>query len=151
MNVLEMPDSKVYKLGIRILIEQFGLDGTTRFLEICKPRKSGIDVSVQGLSHAEMEKIQKKVYKAYRTQPFVPRRDFSQMSDMDFYKLGISTISDRMGPVGMARFIRIRRPGTNDYTAERHKWLDKLDRNTILEGIQQIQQKHLAARAENKK
>ena len=146
MNVLEIPDSKIYKLGLKILVEQFGLDGTTRFLGICKPRKTDINAGGQRLSHAEMEKIQEKVYKAYRTQPFVPHRDFSQMSDMDFYKLGLNTISDQVGPVGMTRFIRIRRPGTDDYTAERHKWLDKLDRNTILEGIQQIQQKYLAAR-----
>ena len=145
MNVLEIPDSKIYKLGLKILVEQFGLDGTTRFLGICKPRKTDINAGVQRLSHAEMEKIQEKVYKTYRTQPFVPHRDFNQMSDMDFYKLGINAISDQIGPVGMTRFIRIRRPGTDDYTAERHKWLDKLDRNTILEGIQQIQQKYLAA------
>lgn len=151
MNVLEIPDSKIYKLGIKILVEQFGLDGTTRFLRICKPRKTDINAGVQRLSHAEMEKIQEKVYKTYRTQPFVPHRDLSQMSDMDFYKLGLNAISDQVGPVGMTRFIRIRRPGTDDYTAERHKWLDKLDRNTILEGIQQIQQKYLAARTKEKK
>lgn len=151
MNVLEIPESKIYKLGLKILVEQFGLDGTTRFLGICKPRKSDINVRVQTLSHAEMEKIQEKVYKAYRTQPFVPRRDFGQISDIDFYKLGLNAISDQMGPVGMTRFIRIRRPGTDDYTADRHKWLDKLDRNTTLEGIQRIQQKYLAARTRDKK
>ena len=63
------------------------------------------------------------------------------MSDMAFHKLGLKVISDRLGPVGMARFIRMRKPGTRNYTAERHKWLDKLDRDTILEGIQQVQQK----------
>ena len=51
------------------------------------------------------------------------------MSDLAFYKLGLKVISDQLGPVGMARFIRIRKPGTGDYTAERHKWLDKLDRD----------------------
>ena len=33
MNVLEIPDSKVYELVIEILAEHIGLDGTTRFLE----------------------------------------------------------------------------------------------------------------------
>ena len=151
MNVLEIPDSKIYKLGLKILVERFGLDGTTRFLGICKPRKNDISVEGQTLSHSEMEKIQEKVYKAYSTQPLGVHRDLSQMSDMDFYKLGLNAISDQMGPSGMARFIRIRRPGTYDYTAERHKWLDKLDRSTILKGIQQIQQKHMAARTKDKK
>ncbi|MDE0427950.1 MAG: hypothetical protein OXN25_24090 [Candidatus Poribacteria bacterium] len=150
MNVLEMSDSKIYKLGIGILIEQFGLDGTTRFLGICKPRKNDMKMNVQTLSHSEMEKIQEELYKAYRTQPLGLHRNLNQMSDMDFYELGIKAISDQMGPVGMARFIRIRRPGTTDYTAERHKWLDKLDRHTALKGIRQIQEKKcVAARTED--
>ena len=39
MNILEMPDGKVYGLVIKILTEHFGIDGTTRFLSICKPRE----------------------------------------------------------------------------------------------------------------
>ena len=69
----------------------------------------------------------------------------TKRSDIAFYELGIKTISDALGPVGMARFIRIRKPNRIDYTEERHKWLDKLDRDTLLKGIQQIQQKHWVA------
>ncbi|MDE0467011.1 MAG: hypothetical protein OYL97_08125 [Candidatus Poribacteria bacterium] len=141
MNILEMPDSKVYELVIKILAEHLGIDGTTRFLGICKPSENDIEVRAQTLSHPEMQKIQEKVYEAYPIKLFVSHRDLSQMSDIAFYKLGLKVISDQLGPVGMARFIRIRKPGTDDYTAERHKWLDQLDRDTILEGIQQIQQK----------
>ena len=152
MNILEMSDPKIYKLGIRILIEQFGLDGTKRFLGICKPRKNDMKMNVQTLSHSEMEKIQEKLYKVYRTQLLGLHRDLNQLSDMDFYELGLKVISDQMGPVGMARFIRIRRPGTTDYTAERHKWLDKLDKHTVLEGIRRIQEKkYVATRTEDKK
>ena len=61
------------------------------------------------------------------------------MSDIAFYELALNIILDRLGPVGMMRFIRIRRPGTGDYTAERHQWLDKLDWQTILEGIQEVE------------
>ena len=151
MNVLEIPDSKVYELVIKILAEHLGIDGTTRFLGICKPRKNDIKVRAQTLSHAQMEKIQKKVYKVYRTKPLVSHSELTRMSDLAFYKLGLKVISDQLGPVGMARFIRIRKPGTSDYTAERHKWLDKLDRDTILEGIQQIQQKYSIAQTKGKK
>ena len=151
MNILEMPDSKVYELVIKILAEHLGIDGTTRFLGICKPRENDIEVRAQTLSHPEMQKIQEKVYEAYPTKLFVSHRDLSQMSDIAFYKLGLKVISDQLGPVGMARFIRIRKPGNGDYTAERHQWLDKLDRDTILEGIQQIQQKYSAAPTKKKK
>lgn len=150
MNILEMPDSKVYELVIKILAEHLGIDGTTRFLEICKPRENDIEVRAQTLSHPEMQKIQEKIYEAYPTKLFVSHRHLSQMSDIAFYKLGLKVISDQLGPVGMARFIRIRKPDTGDYTAKRHQWLDKLDRDTILEGIQQIQQKYLAAPTQKK-
>ena len=64
----------------------------------------------------------------------------TKQSDIAFYELGIKVISDVLGPVGMARFIRIRRPNLVNYTEERHKWLDKLNRDTILTEIQRIQQ-----------
>ena len=72
-------------------------------------------------------------------------------SDIAFYELGIKALSDALGPVGMARFIRIRKPNLVNYTEERHKWLDKLDRDMILTGIQQIQQKYLVAQTKDKK
>ncbi len=150
MNLLKMSESEIYKLGLRTLIKHLGLDGTTRFLGICKPHKDDIKVRGQTLSPAEMEEIREKVYNAYGTKRLGALRDLSQMPDRDFYKLGINVIFDQLGPVGMTRFIRIRRPGTGDYTAERHKWLDKLDKDTVLEGIQQIQQKYLTARTEDK-
>lgn len=150
MNLLKMSESEIYKLGLRTLIKHLGLDGTTRFLGICKPHKDDIKVREQTLSHAEMEEIQEKVYNAYSTKRLGVPKDLSQMPDRDFYKLGINVILDQLGPVGMTRFISIRRPGTGDYTAERHKWLDKLDKDTILEGIQQIQQKYLTERTEDK-
>ncbi len=150
MNLLKMSESEIYKLGLRTLIKHLGLDGTTRFLGICKPHKDDIKVREQTLSYAEMEDIQEKVYNAYSTKCLGPPIDLSQMPDRDFYRLGINVILDQLGPVGMTRFIRIRRPGTGDYTAERHKWLDKLDKDTVLEGIQQIQQKYLTERTEDK-
>ena len=139
MNLLEMPDSKIYELGIRILVAQLGPDGTTRFLGICKPRKDEVKVRTQPLSHAEMKKIREQVYLTYRATAPMGHRDSDQISDMDFYKLGLDAILDQIGPVGMTRFIGICRPGTGDYTAERHQWLDTLDSKTILEGIQQVE------------
>ena len=139
MNILEMPDAKIYKLGIATLVEHLGRDETTRFLGICKPREDPVEVNGQTLSRTEQKKIEKKIYKTYGTKPSVSHRDLSQMSDIAFYELALNIILDQLGPVGMTRFIRIRRPGTGDYTAERHQWLDKLDRKTILEGIQEVE------------
>ena len=139
MNILEMPDAKIYKLGIAVLVEHLGCDETTRFLGICKPREAPAEMCGQTLSHTEMKKIEKKIYKTYGTKQPVSHRDLSQMSDIVFYELALNIILEQLGPVGMMRFIGIRRPGTGDYTAERHQWLDKLDRKTILEGIQEVE------------
>lgn len=87
-----------------------------------------------------------KVYKSYTAKPPNPENEHIEKranpSDIVLYELGIKTISDELGTVGMARFIRICKPNTSDYTKERHKWLDKLDWETILAGIQQIQQEY---------
>ena len=156
MNVLDKTDAQIYELGIKVLTECFGLPGTTRFLQICKPHKDEVvSETLQKLSDREMEEIREKVYKAYAAKyPECKKecdRKMTKQSDLAFYELGIRAISDALGPVGMARFIRIRKPNLVNYTEERHKWLDKLDKDTILKGIQQVQQKHLIAQTKDKK
>ena len=54
MNILEIPDSKVYGLVIKILTKHLGINGTTRFLSICKPREDDTKVGIQSLSYPEM-------------------------------------------------------------------------------------------------
>ncbi|MDR2171404.1 MAG: hypothetical protein LBP59_14775 [Planctomycetaceae bacterium] len=41
-------------------------------------------------------------------------------------KLGIEALSEKLGPIGMAEFMRQFDAGYGDYTKERHKWLDGL-------------------------
>ena len=154
MNILEMADEKIYELGIKVLTKNLGLTETTRFLYICQPQEADAAVAWQTLSHLKMEKIQKKVFQEYEAKHPVPEnehiRNLSTLPDMTLYKFGLDAILDELGLVGMARFIRIRKPNTMDYTAERHKWLDKLDKETILTEIQQIQQKYLIAQTKDK-
>ena len=144
MNVIDMTDAQIYELAIKALTECFGLPDTTRFLQICQPHEDETSRVEQKLSELKMEEIREKVYKAYAAKypkcKKAHNRKMNKRSDIAFYERSIKAISDALGPVGMARFIRIRKPSTVDYTAERHKWLDKLDRDTILTGIQQIQQ-----------
>ena len=155
MNILEMTDAEVYEHSIKTLTECFGLAGATRFLQICQPHKDEVSGTAQKLSALEMEEIREKVYKAYAAKYPASIKERNQKmtkrSDIAFYELGLKALSDALGPVGMARFIRIRKPSTIDYTAERHKWLDKLDKDTILTGIQQIQQEYLVTQTKDKK
>lgn len=150
-----MTDEKIYKLGIKVLTKNLGITGTTRFLDICQPQDADTAVAWQALSHLTMEKIQKEVFQAYEAKHRVPENDYirnlSTLPDMTLYKFGLDAILDELGLAGMARFIRIRKPNTIDWTAERHKWLDKLDKEAILTEIQQIQQEYLVAQTKDKR
>ena len=143
MNVQDMTNAEIYERVLQLLIEHLGIEGTTRFLSICKPRKNQTLVVEQQLPRSVMESIQERIYGTYAAQQYVPNneniRNLDKLSDTAFYEHGLKIISDGLGPVGMARFIRMRKPNAIDYTAERHKWLDNLDSNAILEGIQQAQ------------
>ena len=141
---MDMTDAEVYEQALQILIEHLDIDGITRFLSICKPRKNQTSIAGQHLPQSVMESIQERIYRTHIAQQFAPNneniRNLDKLSDTAFYEHGLEIILNGLGPVGMARFIRIRKPNAVDYTAERHKWLDKLDSNAILEGIQQVQQ-----------
>lgn len=64
-----------------------------------------------------------------------------EMSDKQVYELGLEVLLDKLGHAGTIRFLEQCEPATGDYTAERHKWLDGLDMETILQGIQELRQK----------
>lgn len=63
------------------------------------------------------------------------------MQDREVYERGFEVLLDKLGPTGTIRFLKQCKPATDDYTAERHKWLDKLDMETILQEIQELRQK----------
>jgi len=46
-------------------------------------------------------------------------------------KIGIEALSEKLGPVGMAEFMRQFDSGHGDYTKERHEWLDKMNLDDI--------------------
>lgn len=62
-----------------------------------------------------------------------------EMTNIEFFELGIETLLEKLGPTGVSRFLRQCEPGTGDYAVERHKWLDKIDRETGLKEIKKIQ------------
>ena len=41
-------------------------------------------------------------------------------------RLGFDALSEKLGPIGMVKFIRQFDSGYGDYTKERHEWLDQL-------------------------
>ncbi len=47
-----------------------------------------------------------------------------EMTDEQFDRHAMKVLARELGPGGLARFIRLNRSGSGDYTRDRHKWLD---------------------------
>jgi len=47
----------------------------------------------------------------------------NQMTDEQFERHALNILHREMGVYGLARFLRVYRAGTGDYTQDRHKWL----------------------------
>lgn len=46
-----------------------------------------------------------------------------ETTPLEFYALGIEALADELNPDEIKRFLHQCKPGTGDYTAERHNWL----------------------------
>lgn len=67
-----------------------------------------------------------------------------EMTDTEVYKLGLEILLDKLGTAGRKRFLGQCKPGKGDYTTERHKWLDKLDMDTIINEVHELhKQEHI--------
>jgi hypothetical protein len=47
-----------------------------------------------------------------------------KMSDEDFERHALVILQRELGLDGLARFLRLYRSGTGDYTRDRHRWLE---------------------------
>jgi hypothetical protein len=47
-----------------------------------------------------------------------------KMSDEDFERHAIAILQRELGLEGLARFLRLYRSGSGDYTRDRHRWLE---------------------------
>jgi hypothetical protein len=49
-----------------------------------------------------------------------------KMNDDQFEQHALAILQREFGVYGLARFLRVYRAGTGDYTRDRHQWLDGL-------------------------
>jgi hypothetical protein len=61
----------------------------------------------------------------------VPKIDIHDPSALR--RAGIEALTKALGPVGMARFLRLYDRGVGDYTAERDQWLGEWDVDRIFQ------------------
>lgn len=67
------------------------------------------------------------------------------MTDTEVYEMGLEILLDTLGRAGTIRFLDQCEPATGNYTEDRHKWLDGLDMETIVQGIQELREKNKRA------
>jgi hypothetical protein len=65
--------------------------------------------------------------------------DVRLMTDEQILELGFKALVDKLGPVGMVRFIHQFQAGTGDYTEERRQWVGISDVETLVKQIQQAE------------
>jgi predicted RNase H-like HicB family nuclease len=57
------------------------------------------------------------------------------MTLMEVHQAGLAALAERLGPVGMVRFLQQFETGHGDYSVERHTWLEPVDVKTLAERI----------------
>ena len=60
-----------------------------------------------------------------------------QLTDEQFERHALELLQRELGPDGLARFLRLNRSGTGDYTRDRHQQHKDLTLDQILESIRQ--------------
>jgi len=62
------------------------------------------------------------------------------MTIPEIRQAGLEALRERLGAAGTIRFLQQFDPGHGDYTQDRHAWLDSLDVDEIVRGIEQRRQ-----------
>ena len=65
-----------------------------------------------------------------------------ETSDEDFERHALAILQRELGLDGLARFLRIYRSGSGDYTRDRHRWLEGA---TIQEIMAEVERAHKPA------
>ena len=59
-----------------------------------------------------------------------------KMTDEDFERHALSVLQRELGLDGLARFLRVYRAGTGNYTRDRHRWLDGVTVEEIMAEVE---------------
>ena len=163
MDTLKMTDAEWYQRILDVLLEHLGPGGLQRFLAYAKAGRGELAAACHPwVTRLEAETIQRGMQACSLrqargtsleeaptngTSDKVPK-PLSAMTDDELHRFGLDGISEKLGLPGLFRFSRLCTPGTGDYTRDRHKWLDKLDWDTVMEEIRQCQEGYPDGRKE---
>jgi hypothetical protein len=71
-----------------------------------------------------MRTVYHRRFLIHRLFQFFALRPLENMSDDDFERHALAVLQRELGLDGLARFLRLYRSGTGDYTRDRHRWLE---------------------------
>lgn len=119
MNVLEMTDSELYKIGIKILTDKLGASEVLRFIRQCQPGKGDYSVDRHKLleNEPDIDTIVKRIQERQpvreaearqRAKRFAaPQSEIQKMTDIEISEIGNQVLINKLGVAGLIGFIRI--------------------------------------------
>ncbi len=138
MDVQDMTDTEIYKLGLEILLEKLGPMGRVRFLGQCEPANGNYTADRhKWLDNLDMEAIMQEVQELRKRKQEEaannnPENNIHDMTDREVYRVGLSVISSKLGPSGLMQFLRLCKSTMSLYSTDDYNWGDKLDKKTVL-------------------
>ena len=66
-----------------------------------------------------------------------------QLTDEQFERYAFEVLKRKLGADGFARFLRLNRSGSGDYTTDRDHWQSDLTIDQVLESIREHRRQHL--------
>lgn len=61
-----------------------------------------------------------------------------EMTDEQFEKHTLDILARELGPLGLARYVRLHGLTSGDYTRDRHQWLDRLTYDDVVEQVKKV-------------
>ena len=119
MNALEMTDSELYEIGIKILTHKLGASEVPRFTRQCKPGKGDYSVDRHKLlaNQPDIDTIAKRIQnrraareaeERARAKRFAaPKNEIRKMTDIEIYEIGNQVLINKLGVAGLIGFIQI--------------------------------------------
>ncbi len=128
MNALEMTDSELYEIGIKILTHKLGASEVPRFTRQCKPGKGDYSVDRHKLlaDQPDIDTIAKRIQnrraareseERARAKRFAaPKNEIRKMTDIEIYEIGNQVLINKLGVPGLIGFIQICQELNGGYT-----------------------------------
>ena len=117
MNILEMTDSELYEMGIKVLTEKLGISEVPRYVRQCRPGKGDYSVDRHQLlgDQEDIGTIVKRIQdrrtareaeERERAKRFaMPQSEIQKMTDIEIYEIGNQILINKLGADGLMRFI----------------------------------------------